>query len=51
MNDLLRRFKFIFRRREFESDLEEEMQFHLEMKAQKTGDRDQARNNSETWAC
>jgi predicted permease len=41
--EIWRRLKFAFRRREFESDLEEEMRFHLEMKAQKTGDRDQAR--------
>jgi predicted permease len=43
MNDLWRRFKFLFHRGEFESDLEEEMQFHLEMKARKGGDVQQAR--------
>jgi hypothetical protein len=43
MTELWRRLKFLFHAREFESDLDEEMLFHLEMKAQKSGDRHQAR--------
>lgn len=43
MRELWRRLKYLCHAREFESDLDEEMQFHLEMKAQKTGGRDQAR--------
>jgi hypothetical protein len=43
MSEIWRRIKFLFHAREFESDLDEEMRFHLEMKAQKTGDLDQAR--------
>src|SRR5271154_799494 len=43
MSGIWRGLKFLFARRDFESDLDEEMQFHLEMKARKTGDRDQAR--------
>ncbi len=42
IKELWRRLKFLFHAREFESDLDEEMRFHLEMKAQKTGDRHQA---------
>jgi predicted permease len=34
-----RRLKFLLNRGRFESDLDEEMRFHLEMKAQRTGDR------------
>jgi len=37
MSELLRRIAFLFRRRRFHRDLDEEMQFHLEMK-EKTGD-------------
>jgi predicted permease len=43
MTELFRKLKFLFGRQEFESGLDEEMQFHLDMKARKTGDRDQAR--------
>lgn len=42
MNQLWRRFQFLFHRGEFERELDEEMRFHLEMQAQKTGDRGQA---------
>jgi putative ABC transport system permease protein len=37
MNELWRRLLFLFRRRQFECDLEEEMRFHLEMKARQSG--------------
>src|ERR1700704_1549449 len=43
MHELWRKLAFLRRRSQFENDLDEEMRFHLEMKAQKTGDRDQAR--------
>jgi predicted permease len=42
IKELWRRLKFLSHAREFESDLDEEMRFHLEMKAEKTGDRHQA---------
>lgn len=35
--ELRRRVMLLFRRRQFESDLEEEMRFHLEMKAAELG--------------
>lgn len=38
MRELWRRLRFLFRRSEFEDDLDEEIRFHLDMKAQKTGD-------------
>jgi predicted permease len=43
MRELWRKLAFLRHRREFENDLDEEMRFHLEMRAQKIGDRDQAR--------
>jgi predicted permease len=43
INELRRRLNFLRNRRQFESDLDEEMQFHLEMKAQRTGDTSSAR--------
>jgi predicted permease len=36
-DELCRRLRFLFRRRQFECDLEEEMRFHLEMKARESG--------------
>jgi len=36
-DELCRRLRFLFRRRQFECDLEEEMRFHLEMKAHESG--------------
>jgi predicted permease len=39
MRELWRRLRFLFDRERFESDLDEEMRFHLDMKAQRTGDR------------
>lgn len=38
MRELWRRLRFLIDRERFETDLDEEMRFHLEMKAQKTGD-------------
>ena len=38
MRELWRRLRFLTGRDRFESDLDEEMRFHIEMKAQKTGD-------------
>jgi predicted permease len=38
MRELWRRLDFLIHRDRFESDLEEEMRFHLEMKAQKSGE-------------
>ena len=38
MRELWRRLHFLFDRKRFESDLDEEMRFHLEMKAEKSGD-------------
>src|SRR2546421_9475167 len=38
MRELWRRFRFLLDRDRFESDLDEEMRFHLEMKAEKAGD-------------
>jgi len=38
MRELWRRLGFLARRERFERDLDEEMRFHLEMKAQKAGD-------------
>src|SRR5215472_13617585 len=38
MRELWRRLRFLFDRDRFESDLDEEIRFHLAMKAQKTGD-------------
>src|SRR5689334_6529456 len=38
MHELWRRLRFLIDRDRFESDLDEEMRFHLEMKAQQTGD-------------
>ena len=43
MRELWRRLRFLIDRDRFESDLEEEMRFHLEMKAQKSGDPHAAR--------
>ena len=43
MGEWRRRLNFLKRREQFESDLDEEMRFHLEMKAQKTGDAISAR--------
>jgi putative ABC transport system permease protein len=37
MNEFRRRLLFLFRQRRFESELEEEVQFHLEMKARESG--------------
>jgi predicted permease len=37
MNEILQRLRMLFRRREFDRDLDEEMRFHLEMKAQAAG--------------
>lgn len=37
LNELWRRLLFLFRRRQFESELEEEMQFHLDMKTRAMG--------------
>src|ERR1051326_9292853 len=39
MRELWRRLRFLMDRRRFESDLDEEMRFHLDMKTRKTGDR------------
>ena len=43
MKELLRRLGWLFRRDEFERDLEEEMRHHLAMKAEQSGDREAAR--------
>src|SRR5579872_2389342 len=43
MRELWRRLRFLIHRDRFESDLEEEMRFHLEMKAQQSGDLHAAR--------
>src|SRR2546421_2000260 len=43
MRELWRRLRFLIHRDRFETDLDEEMRFHLEMKAQKSGDRYAAR--------
>jgi predicted permease len=43
MREIWRRLRFLFHRERFESDLDEEMRFHLTMKAQKTGDAHAAR--------
>ena len=43
MRELWRRLHFLIDRERFESDLDEEMRFHLEMKSQKSGDPDAAR--------
>ena len=43
MRELWRRLRFTLNRGRFEQDLDDEMRFHLEMKAQKTGDPDGAR--------
>ena len=37
LNELWRRLLFLFRRQQFESDLEEEMRFHLDRKAEELG--------------
>lgn len=42
MRELWRRLHFLLHRDQFESELDEEMRFHLEMKAQKIGDRQAA---------
>jgi predicted permease len=39
MREFLRRLRFLRDRERFESDLDEEMRFHLDMKAAKSGDR------------
>src|SRR5262249_384806 len=39
MRELWRRLRFLRDRDRFESDLDDEMRFHLELKAQKSGDR------------
>jgi len=38
MKQLLRRLRWLFRRDEFERDLEEEMRHHLAMKAEQSGE-------------
>src|SRR5579872_1076649 len=43
MKELWRRLRFLVHRDRFERDLDEELRFHLEMKARKSGDRDAAR--------
>ena len=43
LGELWRRLLFPFRRRQFDRDLEEEMRFHLEMKAQESGAADARR--------
>jgi macrolide transport system ATP-binding/permease protein len=43
MKELLRRLRWLFRRDEFERDLDEEMRHHLAMKAEQSGDREAAR--------
>jgi macrolide transport system ATP-binding/permease protein len=43
MNKLWRKLWFVFRSRRFDGDLEQEMQFHLEMKARAKGESDHAR--------
>src|SRR5216683_6426313 len=43
MGELWRRLVFLFRRGQFERELEEEMRFHVEMKGRRTGDADEAR--------
>jgi len=43
MKQLLRRLRWLFRRDEFERDLEEEMRHHLAMKAEQSGEREAAR--------
>src|SRR5579862_2005155 len=43
MRELLRRFRFLFHRERFESDLDDEIRFHLEMKERKSGNPDAAR--------
>src|SRR5580693_4805150 len=43
MGELWRRLIFLVRRGQFERDLDEEMLSHVEMRAQKSGDPDQAR--------
>jgi hypothetical protein len=35
--ELWRRLLFLFRRRQFDHDLEDEMRFHLEMKSRESG--------------
>src|SRR5579863_163439 len=43
MNEIWRRVRFLFRRRRFDREIEEEMRFHLEMKTQAEGGTEQAR--------
>jgi predicted permease len=43
MGELWRKLIFLFRRPSLDRDLDEEIRFHLEMRARQTGDRDQAR--------
>jgi macrolide transport system ATP-binding/permease protein len=43
MSKLWRKLRFVFRSRRFDGDLEEEMRFHLEMKARAKGGSDRAR--------
>src|SRR5579863_3110642 len=43
MNTLWRRLLFLVRRRRFERDIDDEMRFHLEMKAEAGGGSDDAR--------
>jgi hypothetical protein len=43
MRELWRRLASLFRRARFDRELEEEMRFHLEMKAQELGDAYRAR--------
>ncbi len=42
MRELWRRLRFLIHRDRFESDLDDEMRFHLDMKARKSGDRQAA---------
>ena len=46
LHELWRKVLFLLRRRRFDRDLEEEMDFHLEMKAQSTGSDDAARHTA-----
>ena len=43
MGELWRRLSYLFHRRAFDRDLDEEMRFHLELKREKTGDPRRAR--------
>src|SRR5229473_6401498 len=43
MRELWRRIETLFRRRSLDRDLDEELQFHLDMKTRETGDRTAAK--------